>query len=76
MTLLPVDSLDVPRFVGVANFMRLPTPATLDGLEVAIVGLPSDAGAPFRTGARFGPGAIRAASVMLRPVNPDRKSVV
>lgn len=68
--LLPVDSLDVPRFVGVANFMRLPTPQTLDGLDVAIIGLPCDSGAPYRTGARFGPGAIRAASVMLRPVNP------
>ena len=69
-TLLPVDSLDVPRFVGVANFMRLPTPTTLEGLEVGIIGVPCDSGAPFRTGARFGPSALRAASVMLRPVNP------
>ena len=68
--LLPTSSLDVPRFVGVANFMRLPTPKTLDGLDVGIIGLPCDSGAPFRTGARFGPGAIRAISVMLRPVNP------
>ena len=66
--LLPTSSLDVPRFVGVANFMRLPTPKTLDGLDVGIIGLPCDSGAPFRTGARFGPGAIRAISVMLRPV--------
>ncbi|HXP73392.1 MAG TPA: agmatinase [Stellaceae bacterium] len=68
--LLPTSSLDVPRFVGVANFMRLPTPKALDGLDVGIIGLPCDSGAPFRTGARFGPGAIRAISVMLRPVNP------
>src|SRR5579872_6795996 len=68
--LLPTDSLDVPRFVGVANFMRLPHLETLDGLDVGIIGLPCDSGAPFRTGARFGPGAIRAISVMLRPVNP------
>lgn len=69
-TLLPVDSLDVPRFVGVANFMRLPLPSSLEGLDVGIIGIPCDSGAPFRTGARFGPAALRAASVMLRPVNP------
>jgi agmatinase len=70
MTTLPTDALEVPRFCGTPTFMRLPQPETLDGLDVGIIGLPSDNGAPYRTGARFGPSAVRAMSVMLRPVNP------
>ena len=69
-----IDSLAVPRFVGLPTFMRLPAVAPEDvaGHDVAVYGIPSDAGAPFRTGARFGPQAVRAQSVMLRPVNPYR----
>jgi agmatinase len=55
--------------------MRLPQAEDAAGLDAAIVGLPSDAGSPFRTGARFGPNAIRAMSVMLRPVNPYRGGI-
>ena len=74
-TSLPTDSLDVPRFVGVPSFMRLPMRTDAKGLDVAVLGLPSDNGSPFRTGARFGPNAIRAMSVMLRPFNPYRGGV-
>lgn len=70
--LLPVDSLDSPRFVGLPTFMRLPQAREKDALDAAVLGLPSDSGAPYRTGARFGPGAVRTMSVMLRPVNPYR----
>ncbi|RLP27005.1 agmatinase [Mesorhizobium sp. YM1C-6-2] len=69
---LPVDSLALPRFCGVPTFMRLEQNASLDGIDAAILGIPSDSGAPYRTGARFGPNAIRAQSVMLRPINPYR----
>jgi agmatinase len=68
----PPDSLALPRFCGIATFMRLPQAASAVGLDVAVLGLPSDNGSPFRTGARFGPQAIRGASVMLRPINPYR----
>ncbi len=68
----PADSLASPRFCGVPTFMRLPPGGAGDPIDVAILGLPSDNGSPFRTGARFGPNAIRAASVMLRPINPYR----
>jgi agmatinase len=74
-TTLPTDSLDVPRFVGVPSFMRLPQRTDAAGLDVAVLGLPSDNGSPFRTGARFGPNAIRAMSVMLRPFNPYRGGI-
>lgn len=70
MNTLPTDALEVPRFCGLPTFMRLPRPEARDRLDVGIIGLPSDNGAPYRTGARFGPNAVRAMSVMLRPVNP------
>jgi agmatinase len=72
---IPQNSLDVPRFVGVPTFMRLPVFASAQGLDVAIGGLPSDNGSPFRTGARFGPNAIRQMSVMLRPYSPYRGGI-
>ena len=72
---LPVDALDSPRFCGVPTFMRLPQARAGDALDAAILGLPCDSGAPYRTGARFGPNAVRAMSVMLRPINPYRDHV-
>jgi agmatinase len=75
MTVLPIDSLQTPRFCGVPTFMRLPLATSLAELDSAIVGLPSDSGGPFRTGARFAPNAIRAISVMLRPINPYRGGI-
>jgi agmatinase len=72
MSVLPIDSLETPRFCGVPTFMRLPQATSLEKLDAAVIGLPSDCGAPFRTGARFGPNAVRAMSVMLRPINPYR----
>jgi agmatinase len=55
--------------------MRLEQSASLQNLDAAIIGLPSDSGAPFRTGARFAPNAVRAMSVMLRPINPYRDGI-
>lgn len=46
MSVLPTDSLSTPRFVGLPSFMRLPMATELQGLDAAIVGLPSDSGAP------------------------------
>ena len=50
--------------------MRLPHIRDLDGVDVAVVGVPTDGAVVFRTGARFGPEGIRSASVMLRNYNP------
>ncbi|WP_376789465.1 agmatinase [Thermoflexus sp.] len=66
----PPDALEFPRFAGIRTFMRLPHVQTTEGVDVAIVGLPFDTGATFRVGARFGPEAIRSASVLLRPYHP------
>ncbi len=75
MSVLPIDSLETPRFCGVPTFMRLPQATTLSGLDAAVIGLPSDSGGPYRTGARFAPNAVRAMSVMLRPINPYRGDI-
>lgn len=47
--------------------MRLPHVESAHGVDLALVGVPFDTGASFRVGARFGPAAIRAASVLLKP---------
>ena len=72
----PTDALRMPRFAGVRTFMRLPIVADLETLKqehanFAVVGLPFDTGASYRVGARFGPEAIRSASALLRPYNPE-----
>jgi agmatinase len=68
---VPEDSLQSPRFTGPSTFARLPYIRTLDDVDLAIVGVPFDTGVTYRVGGRFGPNAVRAASVMLRPYNPN-----
>jgi len=67
----PEDSLQSPRFTGPPTFARLPLVRSLDEVDVAIVGVPFDTGVTYRVGGRFGPNAVRAASVMLRPYNAN-----
>jgi agmatinase len=68
---VPEDSLKSPRFTGPTTFARLPHVQTLEDVDVAVVGVPFDTGVTYRVGGRFGPSAVRAASVMLRPYNPN-----
>jgi agmatinase len=68
---VPENSLKSPRFTGPSTFARLPYVRTLDEVDLAIVGVPFDTGVTYRVGGRFGPNAVRAASVMLRPYNPN-----
>jgi agmatinase len=54
-----------PDYAGLLTFGALPytqDPAELEGVDVAIVGAPTDDLVSDRPGARFGPRAIRAAS--------------
>jgi len=53
--------------------MRLPHVTDLDGVDVAVLGVPTDDAVSFKSGARFGPEAIRSASVLLRPYNARLK---
>jgi agmatinase len=66
----PPDAFETPRFSGPRTFMRLPHVRDMDGVDVAVVGVPTDGAVVFRSGARFGPEGIRSASVMLRNYNP------
>ncbi|OES44801.1 agmatinase [Domibacillus iocasae] len=69
----PKDSFQSPRFCGVRTFMRLPLVEQLDNdMDFVITGIPFDSGQSFRTGARFGPQAIRDFSILLRPYNPEQ----
>ncbi|WP_422049513.1 agmatinase [Shimia sp.] len=57
--------LDLP-FVGISTFGKRPYVADWDALEadVAILGAPFDFGTQWRSGARFGPRAVREASTL------------
>ncbi len=72
----PADASVQPRYSGVRTFARLPHVALVaEGtppapLDAAVLGAPFDTGTSFRSGARFGPEAIRSASALLRPYHP------
>ena len=66
----PIDSTRVPRFAGPATFARLPRLDQVEHADVAVLGVPFDAGVSYRPGARFGPAAVREASRLLRAYNP------
>jgi agmatinase len=66
----PLDARVIPRFAGVRTFMRAPHVTELAGVDAAVFGIPFDTATSYRTGARFGPEAIRSASVLLRPYHP------
>ncbi|MEX0350035.1 MAG: agmatinase [Paracoccaceae bacterium] len=65
----PISGNDLARFSGPNTFMRLPQATSLDGLDVAVLGIPMDIGTSWRSGTRFGPKQIRAESAMIRPYN-------
>jgi agmatinase len=66
----PVDASSTPRFTGPTTFARLPRTDEVSDVDVAIAGIPFDAGVSYRPGARFGPAHIRQSSKLLRPYNP------
>jgi len=64
---------DEPAFVGIPTFLRLPSLSSPEELarerpDAVIVGAPFDSAVTYRPGARFGPGAIRAASYLRRGI--------
>ena len=50
---------------GALSFLRRKYTKSLEGVDIAVSGIPFDAATSFRPGARFGPKAIREASVQL-----------
>lgn len=65
----PLGGNEMPRFGGPATMMRLPAHESSEGLDACFVGVPFDIGTSNRSGARFGPRAIRAESALIRPYN-------
>jgi agmatinase len=65
-----IDARDSPRFAQISTFGRLPLLQDLSGVKAVFVGVPFDDGTTYRTGARFGPSAIRQGSRLLRAYNP------
>lgn len=62
-----VDAQNVPRYVGFRTFARLPRLEDVATADAAILGAPLDLGSTFRSGSRYGPAAIREASLLLKP---------
>lgn len=69
----PVSGFDLPRFAGVATFMRLPNVALEDPkiseVEIGLIGVPWDGGTTNRSGPRHGPRQLRDMSTMIRAQN-------
>jgi len=54
-----------PTYGGVTSFMRRKYTKDLDGVDVAVTGVPLDTATTNRPGARFGPRGIRNASTIM-----------
>lgn len=67
VTLGPRNDPDLPRYAGIATFALLPRLEDVGHADIAVVGVPFDAGTSFRPGARFGPAHIREHSRQLHP---------
>lgn len=69
----PVSGFDLPRFAGVATFMRLPHVSLDDpriaDVQIGLIGMPWDSGTTNRPGPRHGPRQIRDLSTMIRAEN-------
>ena len=70
--IIQADPNKIPRYVGISTFARLPYYESLDKVDIGEIGIPFDSGCTFRSGARFGPEAIRKSSRLLRAYNPDQ----
>ena len=69
----PVSGVDLPRFAGLATFMRLPHVGLehprIAEVQIGIIGAPWDGGTTNRPGPRHGPRQLRDLSTMVRAQN-------
>lgn len=66
----PTNSALVARYAGLSTFGLLPQITEVPHADIAVIGVPWDAGVSYRSGARFGPSHVRQSSRLLRPYNP------
>ncbi|WP_413718801.1 agmatinase [Silicimonas sp. MF1-12-2] len=52
-------------FSGVPSFLRRKLTKSLEGIDIAVTGIPFDQAVTHRSGARFGPRALREASTLM-----------
>lgn len=57
-------------YAGATSFLRRRYSKNLDGVDVAVIGIPYDLATSNRPGARFGPRGVRAASTNLAWASP------
>lgn len=58
-------TISEPTYAGATSFMRRKYTQDLDGVDIAVTGVPLDTATTNRPGTRFGPRAIRAASTIM-----------
>ena len=63
------DPIKEPRYTDIATFMRAPLASSTDGIDIGLIGVPTDLGVTNRPGARHGPREIRNASSLMRTFN-------
>ncbi len=63
------DPIKEARYTDIATFMRAPLAGSLDGIDIGLIGVPTDLGVTNRPGARHGPREIRNASSLMRTFN-------
>jgi guanidinopropionase len=63
------DQQQLPRYSGIATFMRCAYEESLEGIDIGLIGVPFDGGVTNRTGTRHGPRDIRVQSTLMRSVN-------
>jgi agmatinase len=68
------DGRRTPPYAGIATFLGLPAAPDAAGLDVAVIGVPTDLGVTNRPGARFGPRAVRNVE-RIGPYHPTQKNV-
>ena len=68
-----ITPIDEVRYYGIPTFMRAPLATGLEGLDVALVGVPFDAAATNRPGTRHGPREIRNQSSLTRRNHPTMR---
>ncbi|MEM8718542.1 MAG: agmatinase family protein [Cyanobacteria bacterium P01_G01_bin.39] len=63
---------ELPRYAGINTFLKAPYLEDVRNVgqyDVAVVGVPHDSGATYRSGTRFGPQGIRRISALYTPYN-------
>src|SRR5271169_951253 len=63
------DPMKEPRYAEIATFMRTPLASAFEGVDIGLIGVPTDLGVTNRPGARHGPREIRNSSSLMRAFN-------